>query len=180
MRLVGIAGKAQAGKSTIAKWLGQNRNAFSFGFAHPMKSVLIALFGLTREHFEDPVLKETPLPGIGRSPRYLAQTLGTEWGRELVHPDVWVMAVEQQLKLWKIWETDVIAVAQDLRFENEAAWIRKNGGLVLHVYRQGADGNVGISGHASEKGIELAGSDIVIENNGTLEQLHEKLAVIFP
>lgn len=185
MQLIGIAGKARSGKDTIAKWFGKERDAFHSAFAFPIKQAVIGMFapltGIGWEHFENTELKEAPLLHIGVSPRALAQALGTEFGRECVHPDVWVMMTESYLKSCQVWgKPNQVIVMSDLRFENEAEWLRRNGGVVIHVTRQGADGSVGIQGHASEAGIVIETGDLLIHNDGTIEQLHAKLAELFP
>lgn len=180
MQLIGIHGKAQSGKSSVARWLGNERNAFAASFADPIKEALIGMFDLSWDHFELPALKEQALAGIERSPRYLAQTLGTEWGRKLVHDDLWVKLTEQRLRLWHVWgKLGQVIVIPDVRFENEAKWVREHGTL-LHLVRNGADGNVGIAGHASEAGIAPAAGDLKLENNGTLDDLYAALAALFP
>jgi hypothetical protein len=180
MRLVGIAGPARAGKDSIANWLLEHRRAFVVPFALPLKQAICTMFSLPMDVFTDPAHKEAVLPGIGRSPRYLAQTLGTEWGRNLVGGDVWVHACERRFRDAHVWGAPgKFLVVPDVRFANEAAWVREHGTL-LHVVRRGADGNVGIPGHASEAGIPPVGGDILIENYGTLDELHASVAAIFP
>lgn len=184
MQIVGIHGKARAGKTSVARWLGDKRNAFQASFADPIKETLIGMFclsyGLSWEHFENPTLKEQALPGLGRSPRFLAQTLGTEWGRALVNDDLWVMLLEQRLRGQLVWgKYGQMIVIADVRFENEARWVREHGTL-LHLTRIGADGNVGVAGHQSESGIAPADGDIRLANDGTLEDLYTALAALFP
>ncbi|HQR20058.1 MAG TPA: deoxynucleotide monophosphate kinase [Burkholderiaceae bacterium] len=185
MQLIGIHGKARSGKDTVAKWFGRERGAFLSAFAFPIKQAVIGMFapltGIGWEHFENTELKETGLPHIGVSPRALAQALGTEFGRECVHPDVWVMMTESYLKSCQVWgKPNQVVVMSDLRFENEAEWLRRNGGTVIHLTRPGADGKVGLQGHASESGIIIETGDIGIHNGGTVEELHAKLAELFP
>jgi len=58
-------------------------------------------------------------------------------------------------------------VLKDIRFENEASYIRRRGGLVWHIRRS----TQRIDDHSSEHGIAIAPGDTVIDNNGTLDQL---------
>lgn len=177
MRIVGIAGSARAGKDTIAAWLVRNRGALTFSFATPIKSCLEKLFGFGPEVWIGSA-KEEPLPGLGKSPRELAQTLGTEWGRKLVTEDVWVIAARRVFDSAFVLDDQIVAIP-DVRFENEAAFVRERG-LMLHVCRDGADGRVGIVGHESERGVQLGVGDILLSNNGTLDELYDKLAILFP
>jgi hypothetical protein len=176
--LVGVHGYAGAGKDTVGEWFVRERGAWRAWFAWPIKAALCEMFALpadvwTRER------KEVPLPGLGRSPRELAQTLGTEWGRALVHPDVWVIACERGLRAAGVLGTDRPIVIPDTRFPNEAKWIRAQGGFVLHVIRPGHLGVVGISGHASEAGLPVEAGDVVVRNDGTIADLYAKLGALF-
>jgi len=181
MELIGIAGLAGSGKTSAAQWFGLERGAFLAAFADPIKQAVVNMFGLEYDIFVDRVAKETPLPDIGRSPRYLAQTLGTEWGRNLVHPDVWLLAMESRLKGFGVWgRRGATVVIHDMRFENEAKWIRKNNGVVLHVERLDRQQPVGLENHSSEFGLSHKPGDIVVKNNGTLEALGFALETAFP
>jgi DNA-binding transcriptional MocR family regulator len=66
-------------------------------------------------------------------------------------------------------------IFDDLRFENEADWIRENGGLVVRLERPEA-GTTTYVNHASERGIKLdpLGRDWIIKNDGSLEELRLK------
>lgn len=171
MKLIGIHGKAGAGKDTIGDYLAERHGFMSFGFANPIKCMIDTAFGPIR--WNDRKEKEAPLPGIGKSPRQLAQTLGTEWGRQLVHPDIWVILMEQtvfevQRAEWADGAGVRGVVITDVRFENEATWIRSRGGEVWHVRRDTA----GVTDHPSENGIDVRDGDRVILNRGTIAELH--------
>jgi len=181
MRLiVGITGHARAGKDSIGLW-AEKRGAMRASFAGPIKQAICVMFGLTNEAFENATLKETKLDGIGKSPRELAQLLGTEFGRDIVGPDCWVKSLEMRLaSVDRIMPEGAPVFITDVRFDNEADWIRKQNGLILHVRRNGADGKVGVAGHASEAGVGFRFGDILIDNNESIEALHLKLEHIFP
>jgi hypothetical protein len=100
---------------------------------------------------------------LGASPRRLMQTLGTEWGRQLIHPDLWLLLADR-----KIAQNGAGCVVADVRFENEAAWIRRNNGVVIHVFRKTT---TQVEQHISEAGISVQMFDRTIHNNGTLEEL---------
>ena len=55
-----------------------------------MLEALLTECGLDYAHCFEPGLKEQPIPGLQRSYRELAQTLGTEWGRQLQGEDFWL------------------------------------------------------------------------------------------
>lgn len=172
MKLIGLTGPKGSGKSTVAKIL----NAYGFktlAFADPIKQSLSALFGLTSACL-DGSLKETPLNDFGGvTPRYLMQTLGTEWGRNLVDKDIWVQMAKQRLKFAKDARIEPI-VFTDVRFDNEADWIRSEGGVIWHIFRR-TNGPQDI--HESEAGLAVnLTRDVVINNNDSLEELEETVA----
>lgn len=61
-----------------------------------------------------------------------------------------------------------IIIIKDIRFENEAAYIRSIGGSIWHIVRANAQA---VNMHSSEFGITVNDQDTVIHNNGTLEEL---------
>lgn len=180
-QIIGIAGHAGAGKGTIAKWFGDVHQAFEDSFAFPIKQTLIGMFPqwLTWKHFEDRDLKEAAIPELGRSPRELAQLLGTEFGRR-AHSDLWVIMLAERMKRYFPHGRTTPYVIADLRFDNEADWIRANGGIVIHVERPEFDGNVGVRGHASEAGLTAEVEDYYFCNKGTIDDLRFDLAQTFP
>jgi hypothetical protein len=105
---------------------------------------------------------------LGVSPRQMMQTLGTEWGRSCIHPDIWVIVAEgiarKQLK------SGQNVVIDDVRFPNEAEMIRRLGGELWLVDRPGV---VYEGSHASEGALHDIVPDAVINNSGNLEQLRE-------
>jgi len=170
--VIGIAGPARAGKDTVASYILAARGyGYRYGFADPLKRMLLAL----NIDCTDPFWvenKERPIPALGGvSLRHLMQTLGTEWGRQLVHPDLWVTLAKQQYA-----DAGPGMVIADVRFENEAKWIRATGGLVIHIRRTNVQQ---VKPHVSEFGVAIEPTDVCISNNGTLEQLHAAVSEMF-
>lgn len=174
--IIGIGGLAGSGKSTAAAYLAERHGFARVRFAGPLKAMLRAYFAeigvgpAVTEAMIEGDLKEAPSALLaGRSPRYAMQHLGTGFGRDLMHPDFWVEA----------WQNAVVAamergawgvVAEDCRFENEAAAVRGLGGSVLRIERPGLQALAG--GHASEAGIAQAYS---ILNDGDTDTLFARL-----
>lgn len=168
-RIVGITGKAGSGKDTAASYLRQYEGYRLERFAGPLKAGLEVMFGLSPSIWDDRVAKEETIDWLGCSPRYLAQTLGTEWGRQLVDPDVWVKLMEQKLLRWP----HNRFVVSDVRFNNEADMLRDHGGMVLHIERPGG---LEVAEHTSEHGVDFDCSrDRRIVNDGTVADLHKKV-----
>ena len=114
----------QSGKSTIAKYLVGSQAYVTLAFADPIKEWLVhflVMYGYTNDQarhylWED---KAAPLVKIPDQPtaRHLMQTLGTEWGRNLISPSLWT-------ELWVIKASALLnqdkkVVTEDLRFLSE-------------------------------------------------------------
>lgn len=177
--IIGIAAKAYNGKDEVAQYLEQRHGFWKVAFADPIKDMLLipafGEFGLTRQHFIDPDLKEAPLELLGgKSPRQLMQLLGTEWGRNLVSTELWIrLAARHVERLSQLKTVDGIVIV-DVRYENEAEWVRSIGGQVWHLVRPGARR---ASSHSSEDGVAVffPKKDGYLNNDGTLEQLHARI-----
>ncbi len=100
------------------------------------------------------------------TPRLILQLLGTEGGRDVIHPNIWVNATLGNLK-----PTDKVIVT-DVRFPNEVSGIKNKGGIVIRVVRPS---KISTSTHPSETSLNDYNQwDYVIVNDGTLEQLEYK------
>ena len=167
--LIGIFGYKGHGKDTVGRVLRQERGYALTSFARPLKTMLQAGLGLSAEQ-TDGDLKEVVDPRYGVTPRFLMQTLGTEWGRDTVSPEIWVQATRQLLL-----DSKTPVAVTDVRFTNEAAMISGLGGALLYVHRPDAGFD---TSHASEQGVEkiLAGFPCYgVTNDGTLDDLARKV-----
>ena len=177
--IIGIAASAPgSGKSSLAQALlmGEPEGVI-LPFAGPVKALADeflrqVLPGVDPAAMADPSMKETPIHGLGVSYRHIAQTIGTEWGRTCISPEVWVEA-------WRRRATDLIArgatmvIADDVRFPNEVAAVRAMGGEVWHVLRSGS---TVATCHASEEALVTCQFDRCIRNDGTLADLRAAAA----
>lgn len=101
------------------------------------------------------------------TPRLVLQLLGTEGGRDVIHPNIWVNATLGDLK-----ETDHVIVT-DVRFPNEVEGIKRKGGKVVKIIRPSV---VSTSTHPSETSLNnYTDWDYVIVNDGTLDDLEKKV-----
>jgi hypothetical protein len=165
--LIGVTGVARAGKDTVAERLVENWDFIQYAFAEPIKNMLSAM-GLRDYELYGGEIREQPLERLGfdKSPRYIMQTLGTEWGRELIDKDIWLKVAMAKWEHYK--GEDKCMVVSDVRFPNEADWIREEGTLI-HVHRPGV---TPVEPHTSEAGIEPVKADLVISNCDSIEYLN--------
>jgi len=159
--IIGLCGLAGSGKSTVAGTLTGSFDYNRLAFADPLKGMLTSV-GFTREQLYG-AEKEALIPDLGVTPRQAMQTLGTDWGRKTISPDIWV-------NLWTRKARDLLAagasvVADDVRFPNEVAAIKALGGQIWRVERPGT---VQMT-HESEKHDLVA--DLTIRNDGSMADL---------
>jgi hypothetical protein len=169
-RLIGIAGRAGSGKDTAGARLVEQHGFRQYAFADPIRAMLGALGAFPAADLIDRDAKEATIDWLGKSPRQMAQTLGTEWGRELVHPQLWVLMAQRRWEAFRsIGESLVIT---DVRFENEVNWIKDQGGVVIYLDRPGV---ASVSAHASEQFDLSKVADSVIRNDGTVGDLNDMI-----
>ncbi|MEU9859193.1 hypothetical protein AB0E19_38720, partial [Streptomyces sp. NPDC047974] len=90
MKIIGITGRARSGKDTLAEFLVSDHGFVKLSFAAPIRAFVADITGLPVSAMEDGPLKEEPLDWLnGQTPRRLMQTVGTEWGREMIDRDLW-------------------------------------------------------------------------------------------
>ena len=174
--LIGLTGHARSGKTTAAQHLARTYLLEQYAFADPLRDGLMAIFNLDPTDFEGD-RKEQPLGWLDCSPRQLMQSMGTEWARNTVHPDVWVKLAEQNLEyMTKALGAVLGFVVSDVRFENEADLIRRRGGTVIHILRPNAQA---VNPHISEAGIAANSADLTLPNYGTVEDFLRSLDEVF-
>lgn len=175
-QLIGLYSPApQSGKTTIAK-IAQAHGYSLVPFAEPLKLMLAPLLsGLGYTDLEVHRFlhekKEELIPELNITTRAMLQTLGTEWGRTCISPDVW-------LRHWKVRASKCErVVVDDVRFVNEAELIREMGGEVWLVRRPGTRRQ---TSHASEGGLdEWPHFTDCIYNGSTLEHLEQAISARF-
>lgn len=163
-RLIGLAGAKGAGKDTVGEIIGHTNGFARIALADPLRAGLQSMFGLEIEVFEDRGLKELPIDWLSTSPRRLMQTLGTEWGRNHIAHDVWLRVAARRIEK----EEAPGVVVTDVRFEDEAAWVRSMGGVVWHIQRPSL---IQCDAHVSEAGVLIRDGDAVITNSGSIVDL---------
>ena len=117
---------------------------------------------------------------IKLTPRLILQLLGTDCGRDIIHPNIWVNALFADYKENYIGDwgqghhmySYPSWIITDVRFPNELEALKARNGLSIRVNTNRA----GIlSNHESETALDDATFDYVIDNSGTIEELINKV-----
>lgn len=168
MKLVAFAGYGGSGKDAAADYIAERYGFYRLKFAGTIKAMVGVMLNVPPRKIEDRAWKESPIEWLDGqvTPRQLLQTLGTEWGRTLVHPDVWVRATMNRVAGMG-W-----VVISDCRFDNEAQAVRAAGGLVIWIDRPGYGP---VNEHESETALSDSCIDQRIANDSGLPGLFKQI-----
>jgi hypothetical protein len=121
---------------------------------------------------------------IKQTPRLILQLLGTEGGRETIHPNIWVNALmtdydcpcDMERKKGQSYSCMQCTgkpnwIITDMRFPNELNAVKSRNGITIRVNRPETDHLAG--DHASETALDNSKFDYIITNDGTIEDLIE-------
>ena len=146
MKIIGFTGRRGRGKDTAADYLVSGYGFTKYAFAMPLKRGVQEWFDFTDDQiFTDE--KEKIDQHWGISPREILQKMGTEVMREMLPKlfqdelqrenlqNFWIRRAEKWLTKQKIYNSNVLVVVSDVRFQNEVDWINKNGGKVYRIVR---------------------------------------------
>lgn len=157
---IGLTGKGGSGKSTIAKYLAKKYGAPIFSFATPIKNFTYAIFGRDLDRNKEKY-------------RRFMQVVGSEVRR--VDPAAWIEYLDYYL--WPRMVQGYNLVVDDVRFLNEAEYLRKQGFMLIRVV--GRSKVLGAaSAHVSETEQDEIEADFTLDNSGSLEETIEDLEKI--
>ena len=203
--IIGVCGFIGSGKDTIADYLVNFHEFRRESFANTLKDAVAAVFGWDRTLLEgrtkqarewreqvDPWwANRLNMPDL--TPRWVLQYWGTEVCRKAFHDDIWIASLENKLR-----NSEDNIVISDCRFPNEIKSIKDAGGIVIRVkrgdepewYKDAADMNAGdrclnyalaksrmskLGIHASETAWVGTKFDVIIDNNGTIDDLFNQV-----
>lgn len=159
--IIAFTGYAQAGKTTAADFFA-SRGWSKVSFAAPLKRMMAVLTSETDKDARPPEL-------CGKSVRESYQSLGTDWGRNMIGEDIWLRAAKRNME--SIIKAGGHVVCDDVRFDNEAELIHQLGGLVIEIGRP----ELVQMAHASEAGVKPLFLDFSILNDSGIDSLHDKI-----
>lgn len=171
--IVGISGKAGAGKDTIAECLVKSYGYTRIGLADALKNEVVSKFPLTLrailgEHMADADLGEVV---GGRTKPLALRRLLQEYGTEVRRADNPMYWITRYIKALRACQTPV--VTPDVRFPNEAEVIAMYGGVIIGVLRPEQSREA--EGHASEAWAGSASWSRTFVNHGSIEDLHSQV-----
>ena len=189
--IIGLVGRAGAGKDTIAHILSEAVGHVPVAFADALRTEISQAFCIDARSLMNRYTKEIKSQALAicrctdsrfvhrmanlgestllpRSPRQIMQWWGTEYRRQVDSEIYWVERLQDTIDSMLRTGIKKIAVT-DVRFENEAELIHLVFGTLWKVVRLQAD-QVSVS-HISESEQDRIVCDVVVQNNGSLDQL---------
>ena len=158
--IIGFCGQPGAGKSTAAAALVE-LGFEPFSVADPIKRMLDVIVPDIANR------KDELIPHLGVTGRELIQTLAYEWGRVMVHSDIWLHPMFGAIDDPMTGD----AVIDDVRFGNTVDAIHKRGGIVIRIVKPQSviEKMRQLFGHRCEVGRIKA--DFELTNSGTVAEL---------
>lgn len=157
--LIALTGKKFSGKSTSAKYLAKSHNFKVGAFAKKGKDTCGDIFDLSHEQLYGE-LKEVIDKRYSVTPVFIMQRFMTEVAR-YIYSDIWIECFAREHAQDISLNKDI--VIEDLRFENEAIWVKSVGGIIIQLTRKQTEIE---SEHESEHGIPDELIDFYIGNHG--------------
>lgn len=154
--IIGLAGKKQVGKDTVANYLVNK-----FGFKK------VAFGDFVKAEIKE-ILKKFAGINYSEKNKEKFRTLLQAWGdiRRLQNPNYWIEKLFFEIKDFPK------VVISDCRFIKEIEEVKKRGGFVFKIVR-----NLSFfDSHPSENEVDLYQNyDAIIENNGTIKDLYKEV-----
>ncbi len=169
MKVIGLIGKKQSGKDTLAKLLieigkEEGVNVVTLAFADPLKEELYqkllkplnipieALYDDRKKHF-----------------RLVLQGYGTDIIRELVDEDYWVNKVREEVLKYK--DTNTLVILTDVRLPNEVSLVGEFDGYSIRVIRPDQEEN---DLHISECALDSFKTNLSIDNPSNMLEYYTR------
>jgi len=182
--IIAITGEARSGKDTSAEYIQEVYDYERFAFAEPMKDII----GITLEINQDTLdeFKNNPnqytISGNFKYDSYdtymefitdmrkILQRFGTDAMKKYFGNDVWANLLISRATTWRC--TNV--VVSDLRYLNEYSVLKASCEklTVIRIHKEGVNKN---DTHSSEQELNQIPTDYEISNNGSIQELQNKL-----
>jgi hypothetical protein len=161
--LIGISGKKQSGKDTLARMLyALMDNPPIQHFADALKEEVACACGTSWQDIERNKAIFRPI----------LQWWGTDFRRKFQDEDnYWIDQLDSMIKYLHENGGHKVFLIPDVRFENEAKYVKDNNGILIRINREGL---VSTDTHSSETALDNYPDFDIIISVSTLDQLKEK------
>lgn len=180
-KVVALCGVRRCGKDTAAKYLSEHYNLQHVKIAQRLKDALSIIFGFTADQLESGK-KDVLDARWNITPRQVMQFFGTEMMQfklQELMPSIgrnfWIKRLAEDIAI-----SHRCFVISDLRFCHEENVLRTAFPdakiiRIINNHNRNRNQNDSIDDHSSEKEVDMLHPDVIIENNGSIEELHDSL-----
>lgn len=183
--IIGVTGYAGSGKDTFARALRLRHGFIRVAFADKLKNLAYDLNPILNEFYLDELTSENVIVnfylkdlvdkvGWDRAKkhdavRHYLQSLG-EAVRATLGEDAWLRAANETVEaVMSAGKMDIVIT--DVRYENEASYVRSRGGKVVKIERPGL---IRVNDHVTETNVDTLMADVKIVNDGSVTELGKK------
>lgn len=171
--IVGLHGLAEAGKTTAAQTLCPLLELRRFVIAQPIYQACAAALTMS-EHAFRALPKSAYIETIGCTKREFLQHAGDclleSNTRALI--DLLELRIAMTETSPNLFNGELI---EDVRTEAEADWVRSKGGIIVHIFNSRAHP---APSHRTEKQLKIRPLDLIVRNEGTLNEYQQHLVNI--
>lgn len=163
--IIGLSGYARSGKDTVANILVEEYGFTRIAFADKIRQLLLELDPpIADGHYLSELVLDYgwDIAKAQTKVRTLLQDTGIAC-RNVLGEDIWIHALWNDLQLYT-----KHYVISDVRFKNEAEFVKEAGGQLWRITRDSVDP---INNHISESDLDTYEFTQTIENNGSLDDL---------
>lgn len=171
MKLIGLVGKLQSGKSTAAEMIMDK-------YCTDNPAVKLSFANFLKEMIHDAGLcTEEELWGTKTDfSRLMLQKIGTEIIRKQIDPDFWVKKMREEIDTFQKNNPDnLVIVIDDVRFQNEANLIKEYNGTLIRIVRSSLEQNREENKHLSETEQDEIKVDYFTFNDASLKDLRSEI-----
>lgn len=171
--LIGLGGYAGSGKDVAADALVDLRGWTKTYMSEPLERALLKLNPIVARRWWGKAVRYRELHAkVGYTEsknnpevRRLLQVLGTEIGRDMIDPDVWVRVAFNRID--ELLAQGKSVALTGIRFANELNAVRERGGELVWIDR----GLAPVNTHTSDNTLGPDDFDRVIHNHGSIDDL---------
>jgi len=164
--IVGLVGNAGSGKTTVANHL-VSKGFLKIGFTDALKEMLLKA-GILK--YEELYIKKTYVS------RWFMQKIGTDVIRNQIDQQWWIKKLDKKIKTLMDHGFNKFVV-DDIRFPDEAAFIKDRGGILIKIKRKLLFHST-VYEHESEKQIPLISCDYEVDNIYSVKDLLKQVDTI--
>ena len=168
-KIIGLVGRYRVGKDTVAEYIIEQFNEYKIErLSNPLKKAVCNLYNFTPEQVESNQKEEID-KRYGFTPREAIVSL-TNYMMSIMDVDHFTKLLYNK---YDTGDTSKYIILPDIRYPHDIDEVKKRGGIVIKIKRLST-----FSFHDHEYIVDSLKADYYIDNDGTIDDLHNKVKEI--